>query len=84
MMTLGALIAVGAGIVFLGVAFFVWNGVFDTIASVVLPRFTVMQDHLLTRIGSMLYIVALASLPATLAMLTTLKIIAMVRAAWNL
>ncbi|MFM2032150.1 MAG: hypothetical protein RLZZ297_915 [Chloroflexota bacterium] len=83
MMTLGVLIAIAAGVVFLGVAFFVWNGVFDSIAATVLPRFVVMNDHLLTRIGSILYIVALASLPATLAMLTTLKIVAMVRSVWN-
>lgn len=83
MMTVGVLIAIAAALAFLGVAFFVWNGVFDTIAATVLPHFTVMQDHLLTRIGSILYIVALASLPATLAMLTTLKIIAMVRTVWN-
>lgn len=83
MMTIGVLIALAAGIVFLIVAFFVWNGVFDTIAQKVLPHFTIMQDHFLTRVGTMVYIVLVASLPATLAMLTTLKIIAMVRTAWN-
>ena len=46
MMTLGVLIAIAAGVVFLGVAFFVWNGVFDSIAATVLPRFVVMNDHL--------------------------------------
>ena len=83
MMTAGVLIAIAAGVVFLMVAFFVWNGVFDTIANKVLPRFTIMQDHFLTRVGTMVYIVLVASLPATLAMLTTLKLIAMMRNAWN-
>ncbi|MFM2309357.1 MAG: hypothetical protein RLY87_1478 [Chloroflexota bacterium] len=83
MMTIGVLIALTAGLVFLVVAFFVWNGVFDTIAQKVLPRFTIMQDHFITRVGTMVYIVLVASLPATLAMLTTLKIIAMARAAWG-
>ena len=83
MMTAGVLIALAAGVVFLAVAFFVWNGVFDTIANKVLPRFTIMQDHFLTRVGTLVYIVLVASLPATLAMLTTLKLIAMMRSAWN-
>jgi hypothetical protein len=83
MMTAGVLIAMATGVVFLAVAFFVWNGVFDTIANKVLPRFTIMQDHFLTRVGTLVYIVLVASLPATLAMLTTLKLIAMMRSAWN-
>jgi hypothetical protein len=83
MMTIGVLIAIAAGIVFLVVAFFVWNGVFDTIAGKVLPRFTIMQDHFVTRVGTLVYIILVASLPATLAMLTTLKLIAMMRSAWN-
>ena len=83
MMTAGVLIAMATGEVFLAVACFGWNGVFDTIANKVLPRFTIMQDHFLTRVGTLVYIVLVASLPATLAMLTTLKLIAMMRSAWN-
>ena len=83
MMNLGVLIAIAAAIVFLVVAFFVWNGVFDTIATKVLPRFTIMQDHFLSRVGTLVYLVLVASLPATLATLTTIKLIAMMRSAWN-
>ena len=83
MMTLGVLIVIASAVMFLGVAFFVWNGVFDTIATKVLPRFINNQEHFLTRVGSMVYVVLIASLPATLAMLTTLKLIAMMRSAWN-
>ena len=83
MMNLGVLIAIAAAVVFLVVAFFVWNGVFDTIATKVLPRFTIMQDHFLTRVGTLVYLVLVASLPATLATLTTIKLIAMMRSAWN-
>ncbi len=83
MMNLGVLIAIAAAIVFLVVAFYVWNGVFDTIATKVLPRFTIMQDHFLSRVGTLVYLVLVASLPATLATLTTIKLIAMMRSAWN-
>lgn len=83
MMTLGVLIAIAVAVMFLGMAFFVWNGVFDTLAAKVLPRFIINQEHFLTRVGTLVYVVLIASLPATLAMLTTLKLVAMVRGAWN-
>jgi len=83
MMTLGVLIAIPIAVMFLGMAFFVWNGVFDTIAAKVLPRFIINQEHFLTRVGTLVYVVLIASLPATLAMLTTLKLVAMMRSAWN-
>ena len=83
MMTLGVLIAIAVAVMFLGMAFFVWNGVFDTLAAKVLPRFIINQEHFLTRVGTLVYIVLIASLPATLAMLTTLKLVAMMRSALN-
>lgn len=83
MMTFGVLIAIAVAVMFLGMAFFVWNGVFDTLAAKVLPRFIINQEHFLTRVGTLVYVVLIASLPATLAMLTTLKLVAMVRSAWN-
>jgi hypothetical protein len=49
----------------------------------VLPRFIINQEHFLTRVGTLVYVVLIASLPATLAMLTTLKLVAMMRSAWN-
>ena len=83
MMTLGVLVAIAVAVMFLGMAFFVWNGVFDTLAAKVLPRFIINQEHFLTRVGTLVYVVLIASLPATLAMLTTLKLVAMMRSAWN-
>ena len=83
MMTLGVLIAIAVAVMFLGMAFFVWNGVFDTLAAKVLPRFIINQEHFLTRVGTLVYFVLIASLPATLAMLTTLKLVAMMRSALN-
>ena len=83
MMTLGVLVAIAVAVMFLGIAFFVWNGVFDTLAAKVLPRFIINQEHFLTRVGTLVYVVLIASLPATLAMLTTLKLVAMMRSALN-
>ena len=83
MMTLGVLVAIAVAVMFLGIAFFVWNGVFDTLAAKVLPRFIINQEHYLTRVGTLVYVVLIASLPATLAMLTTLKLVAMMRSALN-
>lgn len=80
MTIIGILIAVVAAIVFAAIGFGVVGGIQYTLRTRMIPRFKIMGNRPATRVFSLVYVIILASLPATLALYTAWQIINMVRA----
>ena len=80
MTIIGILIAVVAAIVFAAIGFGVVGGIQYTLRTRMIPRFKIMGNRPATRVFSLVYVIILASLPATLAIYTAWQIITMVRA----
>ena len=80
MTIIGILIAVVAAIVFAAIGFGVVGGIQYTLRTRMIPRFKIMGNRPATRVFSIVYVIVLASLPATLAIYTAWQIITMVRA----
>lgn len=80
MTIIGIFIALVAAVIFAAIGFGVIGGIQYTLRTRMIPRFKIMGNTRATRIFSLIYVVILVSLPATLAIYTAWQIINMVRA----
>jgi len=80
MIIVGIIISIIAAIVFAAIGFGVVGGIHYTIRNRMMPRFKIMGNRPATRVFSIIYVIVLASLPATLAIYTAWQIITMVGA----
>lgn len=80
MIIAGILISLIAAALFAAIGFGVIGGIQYTIRTRMFPRFKIMGTRPSTRIFSVIYVIVLASLPATLAIYTAWQIITMVGA----
>ncbi|MEY3989224.1 MAG: hypothetical protein RI985_305 [Chloroflexota bacterium] len=80
MIIIGVIISLLAAAVFAAIGFGIVTGIQYTIRTRMMPRFKIMGNRPATRVFSVIYVIVLASLPATLAIYTAWQIIAMVRA----
>lgn len=83
MIIIGTLIAVAAAVVFAVLGLLVVNGIQHTIRTRLRDRMRIMQLSRTQQIGSVLYVIVVASLPATLALLTAWQIMRVVGNLWN-
>ncbi len=80
MILVGILISMVAALVFAAIGFGVIASIQYTLRTRMAPRFKIMGTKPATRVFSVVYVIVLASLPATLAIYTALQIIRMVGA----
>jgi hypothetical protein len=80
MTALGIIISILAAGFFAAIGVGVVAGIQYTVRNRMIPRFTIMGNRRTTRIFSVLYVIVLAALPASLAIYTAWQIITMVRA----
>lgn len=80
MIIVGIVISIIAAIIFAAIGFGVVGGIQYTIRNRMLPRFKIMGNRPATRVFSIIYVIVLASLPASLAIYTAWQIITMVGA----
>jgi hypothetical protein len=83
MMMIGILIALAAALVFAALGLLIINGIQHTIRTRLRARMQIMQLPRAQQIGSILYVIVVASLPATLALLTAWQIFQVVRTLWS-
>jgi hypothetical protein len=83
MLILGTLIALAAALVFAALGVLVVNGIQHTIRTRLRARMRIMQLSRMQQIGSIVYVIVVASLPATLAWLTAWQIFHVVSALWS-
>lgn len=83
MIIIGTLIAVAAAVVFAVLGLLVVNGIQHTIRTRLRDRMRIMQLSRTQQIGSVLYVIVVASLPTTLALLTAWQIMRVVGNLWN-
>lgn len=83
MTVIGTVIALAAALAFAAIAVGIIVGVPYTLRTRVASRFRIMQHSLPTRIGSVAYFVAIATLPAVLALWAAYELWLMVVRVWS-
>lgn len=83
MIVLGGLVALAGAFAFAAIGVIVIVGIQHTLRTRVIPRFTIMQNPPAIRIASLLYVVVVAALPTTLALLTAWQLITMMMRVWR-
>jgi hypothetical protein len=79
----GGFVAFGGAIAFAAISVIVIIGIQHTLRTRVIPRFTIMQTPPSIRIASIIYLIIVAALPTTLALLTAWQLIAVMMRAWH-
>ena len=82
-MLLGTLITIGAAVAFAAIALGVIVGIPYTIRTRMASRFRITHAPIHTRVGSILYVVLVATLPTLLAVLTTYELWRMLDRIWD-
>jgi hypothetical protein len=83
MMVLGTLITLAAAGAFALIALGIFVGIPYTLRTRVASRFRIMQNTLRTRVGSILYFVVIAALPAILSLLTAIELVKLLDRVWR-
>ena len=79
----GGLVALASAVAFAAISIIVVIGVQHTLRTRVIPRFTIMQTPPRIRIASLLYVIVIAVLPASLGLLTAWQLIKMMLRVWS-
>ncbi len=80
---IGGFVAFGGAIAFAVISIIVLVGIQHTLRTRVIPRFTIMQTPPPIRIASIIYVIVVAALPTTLALLTAWQLIKMMLRVWR-
>lgn len=80
---IGGFVALGGAVAFAAISIIVIIGVQHTLRTRVIPRFTIMQTPQPIRIASLIYVIVVAALPTTLALLTAWQLIKMLLRVWG-
>ena len=80
---IGGFVAFGGAVAFAAISIIVIIGIQHTLRTRVIPRFTIMQTPPPIRIASIIYVIVVAALPTTLALLTAWQLIKMMLRVWR-
>ena len=83
MMVLGTLITLAAAGAFALIALGIIFGIPYTLRTRVASRFRIMKNSMRTRVGSILYFLVIAALPAMLSLLTVIELVKLLDRVWR-